>query len=102
MELQVLGSPYVQAEPAPNIGIFRVMLLRTRVLRLDRREFSLVDPGKNRLKRDRMENPFRPAPGPPIGQRLAKLRDLMGKIHPIGRIATPRSALVEIERTRRW
>src|SRR3954470_13267705 len=26
----------------------------------------------------------------------------MGKIHPIGRITTPRSALIGIKRTRRW
>jgi hypothetical protein len=48
-----------------------------------------------------MQHPLRPTPSPPISHRLAEFRDLMGKIHPIGRITTPRSALILIKRSGR-
>ena len=78
MQFQILRPDYVEAQPTPDIGVLRVMLFRACVLRLDRRQLRLVDPAKDRLERDRMKDPFRSTPSPPIGQRLAQLRDLMG------------------------
>lgn len=84
VQLQVLRANDVQSQPATNISVFRVMLARPGVLRLDRGQFSLVDPGVDRLEWDWINDSLGPAPGPPIHQRLRELRDLMGKLHPEG------------------
>jgi hypothetical protein len=102
LQLEVLGADNVQAKPTPDVGIFRVMLFRTRVLRLDGSQFRGLDPGMDWLQPDRKREPFGPAPGAPVRQRLPKLGNLMGKVHPFGRIAAMQSAPATGERTRRF
>src|SRR5437588_843997 len=55
-----------------------------------------------RLERDRMNYPLRSPPRALISQRLAELGDLMGKLHPIGRVAAVRLRPARIKRTTSW
>src|SRR5437588_11553251 len=77
----------VQPQPAPDIGVFRIVLFRSGVPRLDRHQFDRVDSTIDRLEWDRMNEPLGSTPGAPIRQRLAQFRELVGKLHPQGRIA---------------
>ena len=97
MKLQVLSPDDVQTQPTSDIGVFRVMLFRAGVLRLDRSQLRLINATIDRLERNRMGDPFHSTPRAPIRQRLDELRDLMGKLHPIGRVAAvrPRPARIE-------
>src|SRR6476646_8169098 len=101
MQSKILGALDVEPQPAPDISVLRVMLGRASVLLLDRSQFCLIDLGIDRLERDGMNHPLRASPGAPIRQRLAELCNFMGKIHPIGRIATIQSAPATGKRTRR-
>ena len=84
MEFQILSADDVQPQPALHVGVLGVVIFRGSVLRLDRRQPRLVDPGIDRPETDRMNNALDSAPGAPIGQRLRELRDFMGKLHPKG------------------
>ena len=112
MELQVLGPRDIETQPAPDIGILRVMLLRPGILRLDGPELRLVELAKHRLKRNRMDASLRSRGVPPhwlgyvnvdnVDETANKVRSLGGKVVKVEDIPDiGRYAVIGLSRPRR-
>jgi len=81
VQFQILGADNVQAKPTLYLSVFGVVLGRRRIPPLQFRQLRLIDPGIERLKRDRVNKAFRPTPRSPVGQGLGELGDFVREPH---------------------
>src|SRR5215831_11767887 len=81
MEVQVLHPFPIQSQPRFNVCVFGVSGGGIRVSLLDFASAVVIDLRYHRPKGHPKNRSLRPAPAPPICQRLGKLENLTRKLH---------------------